>query len=150
MKFKFGKAKTNHQRKPADWQKHPVWVNDFDEDSGDEEHEKPVVGVTNVNREVLNAGLVTIALRMTGSDAPACGYLDYPDGDALAAVWVWHKGQWLEPRDILGLRYPLHFESVPKIKNKPAGFVMKKKGDSNAKATTAAGPARAPGKPKKK
>jgi hypothetical protein len=146
MKLKLGKGKTNHQRKPADWEKYPVWVNDLDEDNGDEEHEKPVVGVTNVNREVLNAGLVTIALRMTGSDAPACGYLDYPNGDALAAVWVWHKGEWQEPRNIAGLRYPLHFESIPTIKNKQAGFVMKKKGDSNAKATTAASP---PGRRKK-
>jgi hypothetical protein len=138
MKLKLGKGKTNHQRKPADWERYPVWVNDFDEESGDEEQEKPVVSVTNVNREVLNAGLVTIALRMTGSAAPACGYLDYPKGDALVAVWVWHKGAWREPREIAGLRYPLYFESVPTIKNKRAGFVMRKKGDTDAKGAAAA------------
>jgi hypothetical protein len=138
MKYNFGKAKTNHTRKPADWEKYPVWVNRLDggDDDADEEQERPMVGVRNVNRDVLNAGLVTIALRMSGSEAAACGYLDFPDGDALVAVWVWQKGQWQEPRNIPRLRYPLHFESVPTIKNKPATLVIRERGDAEAKAVT--------------
>ena len=123
MKLKLGKGKTNHQRKPADWDKNPIWVNDFDESNYDEEHEKPVVGVTNVNRDVLTAGLVTIALRLP-DDTPACGYLSFPEGDKLQAVWIWHKSQWQEPHAIPSLKYPLRLQAVPTMKNKPVEFIV--------------------------
>jgi hypothetical protein len=136
-KLKLGKAKTNHQRKPSDWEKHPVWINDLDEEDYDEEHEKPAIGVTNVNRDVLQSGLVTIALRLAESSAPACGYFTDLDGDHLVSVWIWHKNQWREPRGVDGLKYPLRLTSVPTIRNKPAEFVMKKSGDSHAVAVAA-------------
>ena len=149
MKLKLGKGKTNHQRKPADWDKNPIWVNDFDESNYDEEHEKPVVGVTNVNRDVLTAGLVTIALRLP-DDTPACGYLSFPEGDKLQAVWIWHKSQWQEPHAIPSLKYPLRLQAVPKMKNKPVEFTLKNARDNPpAKPRPAMAAAKSAAKPRK-